>query len=36
VEDEGAELAGITPEAISKAFKIALNNAIAAKAAAQA
>ena len=28
VEDEGAELVGITPEAIAKTFKTALGNAI--------
>ena len=29
VEDEGAELVGITPESIAKTFKAALSNAIA-------
>lgn len=30
IEDEGAELVGITPESIAKTFKTALNNAISA------
>ncbi len=34
VEDEGAELVGITTEAVSKAFKAALSNAITAKVTA--
>lgn len=28
IENEGAELVGITPEAIAKTFKTALNNAV--------
>ncbi len=28
IEDEGAELVGITPESIAKTFKTALNNAV--------